>query len=124
MKEVWYLIITLFVLEPDGTLDERKLYSTRQPSEVECIIEANARINLYTNYLGKDHIRRFSSTAQYCTLTVCQDDEGDGTYQIRLNGTLKSFTVGCEVRLIDTRKKIPLPETGIKNEQKSTRSFP
>lgn len=122
MKEVWYLIITLFVLETDGTLDERKLYSTRQPSEGECIIEANARIDLFTKYLGKDHIRRFSSTAQYCTLTACQDDEGDGLYRIGLNGTLVSFTVGCEVRYIDTRNK--LPETGTTNERKSIRGFP
>lgn len=125
MKEVWYLIITLFVLEPDGTIDERQLYSTRQIDRVHCQLEANARIDMFTRYIGKDHIRRFSTTAQHCTLTVCQDDEGDGTYRIGLSGVLVGFQVGCQNRPELVGERIPLPETGIiENERKGIRSFP
>jgi hypothetical protein len=83
MVEVWYLAITLFVLEPSGEVDGRRLYSVKQDSQLICQQEANARIELFTEYIGKNHIKRFSA---------------DETYTIGLSGTLVGFTVGCEPR--------------------------
>lgn len=84
MVEVWYLVVTLFVLEGNGTIDKRSLNSVKQDSEISCKMEANARRDLYRGYLSKDHIRRFSL---------------DETYEISLSGKLVAFTVGCEPHL-------------------------
>lgn len=131
MKEVWYLIITLFVLEPDGNIDEREMGAVRQQSKPACMLEVRAREELFVKYLGKDHIRRYSNlSVPYCAGGFCQPqpiDENDpnaGTYRVKLGGTLVKFSVGCENRPELTGKRIPLPETGIDNEQISPRSFP
>ena len=104
MIEEWYLLITLFVLQADGNIDERKLYSVPQKGETECSLEANARVDLFKQYVGKDHIRRFVSPYRICGWGMCAEpkyDDNDpfsGTYKIGLNGTLVNFSVGCEMR--------------------------
>lgn len=106
MIQEWYLVIVIFVLQGNEYIDERHLYAVKQEDHIVCEQEANARIKLFTPYIGKDHIRRFSSTAGTrecyvggCTTPTYDDNNPNaGTYQIGLNGKLIGFSVGCEQR--------------------------
>ena len=100
MVEEWFLLITLFVLQSDGNIDERRFNSVKQESEISCRLEANARIELFAPQIGQTILKKYTTGYRSCGYGGCREpdyDKDDGTYEIGLSGTLVGVHVGCKM---------------------------
>ena len=106
----WYLVMTLFVAQGDR-IDARHLYSVQMDNHAECVLEAKARVDLFTQYLGTKHIRNYVTDPCLATGRCIQqkkfsysNDPDYGTYEVQLYGTLIGFEVGCRPREVHNPK--------------------